>query len=213
VPASAHADLFGAAREAAIEGDRRELIKAFYSHFFMWVNGLSFVIQLLLVSRVLRRLGVRYALFVLPVIAFGAYSLIAVIGGYALMRAAKIGENATDYSLQNTVRQTLFLPTDRAVKYKAKATIDTFFVRLGDTLSAVLVGVGIHQFGFGARDLAIVNLFLIAGWVALVVGITHRHRVISAVPHPPKRPIAGRAAATYQQRVMIELAARSSLRI
>jgi AAA family ATP:ADP antiporter len=192
VPATAHADLFGAAREAAIEGDRRELIKAFYSDFFVWVNGLSFIIQALLVSRVLRRLGVRYALFVLPVIAFGAYSLIAVIGGFALVRAAKIGENATDYSLQNTVRQTLFLPTDRAVKYKAKATIDTFFVRLGDTLSAILVGVGIHQFGFGGRALAVVNLFLIAGWVALVVGITHRHRVISAVPSAPKLSIATR---------------------
>lgn len=51
-------------------------------------------------------------------------------------------ENATDYSLQNTVRQVLFPPTTRKQKYKAKQAIDTFFVRAGDVLSAVLVFAG-----------------------------------------------------------------------
>ena len=41
--------------------------------------------------------------------------------------------------------QTLFLRTDRAVKYKAKATLDSFFVRAGDAVSAIVVAVGIHQ--------------------------------------------------------------------
>jgi AAA family ATP:ADP antiporter len=83
-----------------------------------------------------------------------------VAGGLALVRAAKIAENATDYSLQNTARQALFLPTERAVKYKAKVAIDTFFVRFGDTLSAIFVGVGIHQLGLAPRELAIVNVAL-----------------------------------------------------
>jgi AAA family ATP:ADP antiporter len=41
----------------------------------------------------------------------------------------KAGENANDYSTNNTVRAALFLPTSREVKYKAKAAIDTFFAR------------------------------------------------------------------------------------
>jgi AAA family ATP:ADP antiporter len=137
----------------------------------------------LLVSRIIAKLGVRIALFALPVIAFGSYAAIGLVGGLALARVAKIAENGTDYSLQNTVRQTLFLPTERAVKYKAKAAIDTFFVRFGDTLSAVLVGLGIHQLGFGGRQLAFVNLGLVAVWIAIAAGIVRRHRVLS-----PDRP-------------------------
>lgn len=185
VPATAHADLAGAARDAAIAADRREIIKAFYGDFFAWVNLAGFVIQAFLVSRVIKLIGVRRALFVLPVVAFGGYAAIAIAGGLALVRIAKIAENGTDYSLQNTVRQTLFLPTSRAVKYKAKAAIDTFFMRAGDTLSAVLVGFGIHQLGFGRTELALVNLVLIGVWIAIVIGIARRHRTLSPPPEEP----------------------------
>lgn len=173
--------------DAAAEAQRREIIKSFYADFFMWVNLASFVIQAFLVSRIITKIGVRAALFVLPVIAFGAYAAIAAIGGLALIRFAKTAENSLDYSLQNTVRQTLFLPTDRAVKYKAKAAIDTFFWRLGDTLSAVLVGVFIHQLGFGGRQLALANLVLVLGWIAIAIGIAHHHRAISGEKKRPRR--------------------------
>jgi len=188
IPATAHAELVGAARDHAITADRRELIKAFYGDFFFWVNLVGFLIQAFLVSRVIEKLGVRLALFALPVIAFGAYAAIGAVGGLALIRAAKVAENGTDYSMQNTVRQTLFLPTARAVKYKAKAAIDTFFVRAGDTLSAVLVGIGIHELGFGSRQLALANLVLITLWMAIGAGIAHRHRSMTLEPAPPAAP-------------------------
>src|SRR5688500_2345859 len=113
-------------------------------------------------------------------IAFGAYAAIGLVGGLALVRAVKLVENSTDYSLQNTVRQALFLPTSRAVKYKAKAAIDTFFVRFGDTLSAVLVGVGLHGLGLGVQSLAFANLALIAVWIVIALGIARRHRALGA---------------------------------
>jgi AAA family ATP:ADP antiporter len=179
VPASAHADLADAARQAAIEADRREVIKTFYADFFSWVNLVGFLIQAFLVSRVIGKLGVRRALFVLPLVAFSAYGAIGLVGGIALIRVAKIAENSTDYSLQNTVRQTLFLPTSRAVKYKAKAAIDTFFMRAGDTMSALLVGFGIHQLGLGGRQLALVNVGLVIVWLAISAGIVRHHRRLS----------------------------------
>jgi AAA family ATP:ADP antiporter len=180
VPASAHAELVGKMRQLAIVGERRELIKGFYASFYFWVNVVGFALQLAIVSRVIDRLGVRRALFVMPIIALGAYGAIAAIGGLALVRAAKVAENGTEYSLDNTVRQTLFLPTARAAKYKAKAAIDTLAVRAGDTVSAVLVWFGLHEVGFRGRSFAIVNLGLIAVWLALSVGIAHRHRALSS---------------------------------
>ena len=109
-------------------------------------------------------------------IAFGGYAAIALIGGLSVLRVAKTAENATDYSLQNTVKQALFLPTSREAKYKAKAAIDTFFVRFGDTASALLVAVGLHALHFGPRAFAAANLVLISVWILLNVGIAREHK-------------------------------------
>lgn len=190
VPDTAFPEAASAVRYALIAEQRREIIQAFYSDFFMTVNALSFLVQAFLVSRVIGKIGVRRALFVLPVIAFGAYAAIGIGGGLAIVRAAKTAENATDYSLQNTVWQSLFLKTDRAVKYKAKATLDTFFVRAGDAMSALVVAVGIHQLGFAPRQLAFVNLGLIVAWIGVAASIAYAHRLTVHVPerHPMRRP-------------------------
>ena len=178
-----------AAQLGATEGDaKREAIKAFYADFFFWVNLIGFLVQAFLVSRIIKYVGVRRSLFALPLIAFLAYGMIGIVGGFALIRLAKIGENATDYSLQNTVRQALFLPTDRATKYKAKAAIDTFFVRGGDMLAALVIWAGLHLLGAGAREFAFVNVVLVLGWVAFAVGIARKHREISPDDGGEKAP-------------------------
>ena len=88
-------------------------------------------------SRIFKYLGIGGALFVLPLIALGSYGLFAFAPVLAFIRMTKIAENATDYSLQNTVRRALFLPTSREAKYKALQAVETFFWRAGDMLSGV----------------------------------------------------------------------------
>jgi AAA family ATP:ADP antiporter len=195
VPATAHADLVGSARDAAITADRREVIKTFYGDFFFLVNLTGFLIQAFVVSRVIKKIGVRGGLFVLPAVALCSYGAIGLVGGLALIRGGKVFENGTDYSMQNTVRQSLFLPTSRAVKYKAKAALDTFFVRAGDTLSALVVGIGIHQLGFRGRELAFVNVGLIGVWFVIAFGIARRHRAISREPVAMSLPAGVQGAA------------------
>ena len=64
---------------------------------------------------------------------------------------AKVAENSTDYSLNNTVRNMLFLPCTHEQKFSAKQAIDSFFVRMGDVLSAVLVFLGTTMGAAAAR--------------------------------------------------------------
>lgn len=156
--------------------DKEQWIGKFYSDFFSWVNVVGVVTQLFLVSRILKFLGVRIALLFLPVIAIGGYLSLAVYPVLGVVRWAKTAENATDYSLQNTVRNVLFLPTTREQKYKAKQAIDTFFVRAGDVLSAALVFVGTTYLAFQTKQFALFNLGLVAVWILLAVLIGIRHR-------------------------------------
>ena len=159
-----------------------QFIGLFYADFFGWVNAVGAVVQLFLVSRILKWFGVRVALFVLPLIAAGAYGLLAAVPILGLVRIAKIAENAIDYSLQNTSRQALFLPTSRAAKYKAKAAIDSFFVRGGDLLSTGLVFLG-TRLAMSTRDFAAVNVGLVLVWLTIVALIAGEHRKLV----PPAR--------------------------
>jgi AAA family ATP:ADP antiporter len=156
------------------------VINKFYARFFFYVNLAGILIQMLLVSRIFKYLGVRVALFFLPVIAFGGYAAIGLLGGLIIVRLVKTAENSTDYSLQNTVKQALYLPTSREAKYKAKAVIDVFFVRFGDTGSALVVGIGLHALTFGVRQIALVNVGLCAVWLLITVAIAREHRRLTS---------------------------------
>ncbi|MEZ5066062.1 MAG: MFS transporter [bacterium] len=172
-----------AARHAVDGAAERAWIGEFYASFFFGVNALGLTLQLIFVSRILKYLGVRFALLVLPVLALGAYGLLSFVPVLAAVRWAKTAENATDYSLQNTVRNVLFLPTTREEKYKAKQAIDTFFVRSGDLLSAALVWVGTTWFAFGPRNFAMVNLVLVVAWILIALAIGREYlRKTAAVP-------------------------------
>jgi AAA family ATP:ADP antiporter len=122
--------------------------------------------------------GVPASLFFLPFIALSGYTTIAFMPVLAYIQFAKITENSTDYSLQNTARQALFLPTTREEKYKAKAAIDTFFVRAGDVLSTVLVFLSV-QFALTVQALSVVNVILVAPWLLLVVGIGRSYKTLA----------------------------------
>ncbi len=152
-----------------------QFIGRFYADYFTWVSVLTAFIQIVLVARIIQFVGVRAALFVLPLVSLSAYGIIAFIPVLALIRGAKIAENSLDYSLNNTVRQALFLPTSREAKYKAKAAIDTIFVRVGDLSSAGLVFLG-TLLALQPRDFAIVNMALVGVWLLIVVGIGRRYR-------------------------------------
>jgi len=186
VTAHAHAvsqGLTGAPADEAV----KHFIGAFYADYFTWVNVVTALIQLFLVSRIMRYFGVQIALYVLPVVALGAYSIVAFTPLLALIRAAKISENSLDYSLNNTARQALFLPTSREAKYKAKAAIDTLFVRAGDLSSAALVFVGTHL-AFQTRGFAISNMVVIAVWLVIVTALGRHYKRLVEVPRENSVP-------------------------
>ncbi|XYH94851.1 NTP/NDP exchange transporter [Sorangium sp. So ce1128] len=151
------------------------IIGTFKGDFFYWVNTFGVLLQLFLVSRIFKYLGVRFALFILPTIALLGYSSLAVLPALAVVRVAKIAENSTDYSIQNTARQALFLPVGRDAKYSAKAAIDTFVVRAGDVLAAGAVIAG-QVLALSTRHFAMINIALALVWLGVVAGIAREHR-------------------------------------
>src|SRR4029078_8130682 len=135
-----------------------------------------FVLQAFVTSRLVKHAGLRGALLALPLIALVGYTMIAAGVGFAVVRWVKTAENATDYSVMNTARQLLWLPTSREEKYKAKQAIDTFFVRGGDLISAPAVYLGTQVFRWDVAGFAAGNVVLTLVWLALVGLILAQHR-------------------------------------
>jgi AAA family ATP:ADP antiporter len=156
-----------------------EYIGKFYAGFFKYLGLFGMVIQLFLVSRIFKWIGVRGALFVLPFIALGGYAFIAIGASLLVVKWVKVLENSTDYSLMNTTRHALFLITSREEKYKAKAAVATFFHRSGDVLSAIIVFIGTTYLALNSTGFAGFNVILCFLWITLGVMIAKEHKRLS----------------------------------
>ncbi|HVH57441.1 MAG TPA: Npt1/Npt2 family nucleotide transporter [Vicinamibacterales bacterium] len=179
-----------AASDAVAAGSalsKGELIGTFYSKYFLMVNVLGLVLQLFVVSRVVKHWGVPWAVMVLPALAFGAYNILTFFPILTAVLAAKVVENSTDYSLNNTVRNMLFLPCTYEQKFTAKQAIDSFFVRMGDVLSAALVFIGTTMLGLSPRGFAGVNALLVAAWLLLAWRVGRTYATLAAPEATPLR--------------------------
>jgi AAA family ATP:ADP antiporter len=168
------AGLAGGASEAAIIGTMSGTVQT-------WVNLLGLVLQALVVSRIFKYIGVRGALFILPAIAATGYTAIALIPTFFAVQWTKIFENGTDYSIQNTTKHALFLPTSREAKYKAKQAVDSFFVRAGDLIVGGLVFAG-ERLAFAISAFASINVLLCGAWLGIAVLL---NRSLRETEHAP----------------------------
>lgn len=147
---------------------RQRFIGETYSSLFSTVNLLGFLLQMFVVSRVFKFLGVGKALFIHPIVALTGYLMMLRAPSIGLMSGLKIADNSIDYSLGNTTKQALWLPTSREAKYKAKQAVDSFFVRMGDVLQAGVVFAG-ERLALAVPAFAAVNVALAGVWLGVVV--------------------------------------------
>jgi AAA family ATP:ADP antiporter len=97
-----------------------------------------------------------------------------------MVRIMKVAENSTDYSINNTARQVLWLPTTAEMKYKAKPVVDSLFVRLGDGLAALTVLLGVQFLNFSTQQFFYVTVGLVIAWIASALVIVRDHRRLTA---------------------------------
>jgi AAA family ATP:ADP antiporter len=163
-----------------------EYLGKFFSDYYGLVNLISALLQGLVVARLLTAFGVRKSLFIMPVIVFGGWLALVMFVNLTLVRAEKTTENSLDYSLHNTLRQALFLPTSPQAKYKAKAAIDTFVFRMGDAIAGLgIVALFVEILHLGVHAFAAMNVVLAALWIYLAYRAGKLHDEL-AEKHPER---------------------------
>jgi AAA family ATP:ADP antiporter len=161
------------ASAAAAGISKTEFIGHFKARYFEWINILGMGMQMFLVSRIIKYIGVRKALFAMPLAALGGYGTLLFLPTLTVVFFQKVIENSLDYSLANTTTQALWLVTSREAKYKVKQVADTFIVRAGDAITAVLV---MKRWGFSTHLLVIINLVGVFAWLFILSLVVREHK-------------------------------------
>lgn len=140
--------------------------QAFFGQVGSIIGVVSVITQFFLVSFVIRRFGITAALLVLPVamaVASGTYLVMASLWAGALLT---ISDNAFSYSMNQTARETLFMPTSADVKYKARAFANMFVQRVGKG-AAILMALGLAAVPI--RFLSILAIGVIVVWAGFAL--------------------------------------------
>jgi AAA family ATP:ADP antiporter len=168
-------------------------IGRFMGNYCATITLIAFLVQLLVVSRIILLAGLARALMVTPVAFIAGYLLIGIVPVFMLLQSVLIVQRGLDYSLMNTARNALLLPASREVKYQAKTAIDTFFYRVGDLLSTLSVFVGVRLFEEGRMQFLWMICILSAtlALVAWLVGREYARRYGAAGASVPDSALAG----------------------
>ena len=179
---------------AHLEGDA---IGAHMSRVFAITNVVSLLVQLFVTGLVMSRLGVGVALLVLPMTALVASVAFLVRPSLWVGSLLNTADNGFNYSINQSAKEALYVPTSPTEKYQAKAFIDMFVQRFAKTLG-IFASLGMsYWFSDLAtiRWLSLVSVAVIAVWVlaARYAGRTFRER--GGEGPPSEREDEPRAAA------------------
>jgi AAA family ATP:ADP antiporter len=159
-------------------GAESDYIGRFMGRYCATIALVGFLVQLLLVSRIIQFAGLARALLVTPAAFVAGYLVVGIVPAFLLLQSVLVVQRSFDYSLLNTTRNALLLPMGRDAKYQAKTAIDTFFFRAGDLLATASIFAGTRLLDDARAQLVwlIVVLSLAMTLVAWLVGREYARR-------------------------------------
>jgi len=144
------------------------------------VNVLTLLGQLLVVAKLVEKLGVGAALALLPALGLAGFVAIGLAPVLAVLIAFQILRRAADYAIARPAREMLFTVLRREVKYKSKNFIDTVVFRSGDAASG-WVYAALKSLGLGLAGLAAAAIPGAILWLLLGLWLGRQHARKSSV--------------------------------
>jgi AAA family ATP:ADP antiporter len=134
-------------------------------------NAVALFVQLFLTANIMTRFGLRAALLVMPCMILGASGLFVLFPILWVGSSLNTADNAFNYSINQSARESLYTPLTRDEKYKAKAFIDMFLYRTAKVVAigvALAVGACCKGGEFAAvRWLSVVTIGLACVWIVV----------------------------------------------
>jgi len=135
------------------------------------VNALTLTTQMFLSSRIISKLGLSWALALVPLFLGFGFLLLGWMPVLSILITVQVLRRAGNYAVMRPAREMLYVVLGKEEKYKAKNVIDTVVYRGGDAVSAWIYA-GMNALGLTISGIAFtaVPLAGIWAWISFKLG-------------------------------------------
>jgi len=150
----------------------------FFGYFNAAILVVPFFIQLLMTSSLIKRFGIRFALLVYPLILLICSLGIAAYPSLIFAIIIKGSDKSLSFSLNQSVRELLYIPISTEFKYKAKIFIDMFLNRFAKGIGALILLIFIFlnlQWETRVQVVSAIIVVFILAWVFLNLKVSKEY--------------------------------------
>jgi AAA family ATP:ADP antiporter len=160
----------------------------FFGAVDLFVQVIAFVLQFLIASRLVTRLGMPGTLVLIPAMLAGGFIILGASMGLVLFAAVQVLQRSLNYGLLGPVKEMLFTVVDRETKYKSKNFIDTAVYR-GSDVAASWFFKGLMSSGLSVAQIAwlyvpIMGIWALGAWRLGGIYARLRQRADSSLSNP-----------------------------
>lgn len=142
---------------------------AYYGKLMTWVNSLSLVLQFTGGIAAVRFFGLKWGLFLIPLLLCCSACVFAVLPSFAVISVCFVFLKGLEFSIFGVMREMLYIPLEIDAKFRAKAVIDVFAYRTSKAF--ISLGLLISQGLIGALLLPMTSYISIAVFIGWIVTI------------------------------------------
>lgn len=153
----------------------KEALTGFFGKFDGFMGAASLLLQLGLTGRLLRSVGIRVTLLVLPVALMGGSALVLALPSLLTVGVLKGSHHVLRYSLDRSSAELLYLPVPAGIKNQIKSFIDTFIWRVADGVAGLVLLNVVNLMKFSPARISLVNFVFLSVWIATAHGVRREY--------------------------------------
>jgi ATP/ADP translocase len=153
----------------------KDNLTAFFGTITFYVGIFSLLFQMLITNRILKRLGVAWAIGMLPAGLLISFALLAVHPNLWAVAVLQLVDGGFSYSIHRSGMELLYLPIAPQTRNRVKGFIDMFVDRAGRAAGAVLLLVLTAVLSFSISTLSLFAVALVVAWIGMVIAVKRQY--------------------------------------
>jgi len=156
----------------------KDATASFFAVFNLGLLVFSFFVSALLASRILKKFGMRVTLLIPPVFLFlGSLAVFFIPAGALLIWviAMKGTDKSLTHSLNQSVREILYIPLPQEIKYRAKVVVDMLLNKFADGVTGLVLIAFSAFLKLSPWEVSLLAIVFLVAWMALNFQITREY--------------------------------------
>lgn len=159
----------------------REAIVALDANLERWRAIVEFLVEMFLVSAVLRKFGTSFALSSNAMVIFAGLVSYILIPNPAILIAVFHADEGCRHAWFKAAKELMYTVTPREVLYSVKPVIEMFFYRFARGLAGIVIYLVNTVLGFGSMGVMFAGVLTAAAWFYCAGRLSKEYRVLEGL--------------------------------